>query len=70
MPGFCKSRKAAYGYVLPPRRYVGASEIEADDEAFEEKMLPWTAKLEKQFAESAKLEAEIRQNLKGLGYEF
>jgi len=33
-------------------------------------MLPWTAKLEKQFAESAKLEAEIRQNLKGLGYEF
>ena len=47
MPVFCKSRFAAYGYVLTPRRYVGASDLEADDEAFEEKMLPWTAKLEK-----------------------
>ena len=29
-----------------------------------------TAKLEKQFRESTRLEAEIRANLKGLGYEI
>lgn len=32
-------------------------------------MLLLTAKLEEQFALSAKLEAEIRQNMRGLGYE-
>lgn len=72
VPGFCKSAKwediKAHGYVLTPGRYVGAEEIEDDDEPFEEKMLLLTAKLEEQFALSAKLEAEIRDNLKGLGY--
>jgi hypothetical protein len=38
-----------------------------DDEPFEEKML-LTAKLEEQFALSAKLKAEIRDNLNRLGY--
>jgi type I restriction enzyme M protein len=47
---------------------VGAEEVEDDDEPFEEKMLLLTAKLEEQFALSAKLEAEIRDNLNGLGY--
>ena len=72
VPGFCKSAKweeiKAHGYVLTPGRYVGAEEIEDDDEPFEEKMLLLTAKLEEQFALSAKLETEIRDNLNGLGY--
>ena len=72
VPGFCKSAKwediKAHGYVLTPGRYVGAEEVEDDDEPFEEKMLLLTAKLEEQFALSAKLEAEIRDNLNGLGY--
>lgn len=72
VPGFCKSAEwediKAHGYVLTPGRYVGAEEIEDDDEPFEEKMLLLTAKLEEQFALSAKLEAEIRDNLSGLGY--
>ncbi len=72
VPGFCKSAEweeiKAHGYVLTPGRYVGAEEIEDDDEPFEEKMLLLTAKLEEQFALSAKLEAEIRDNLNGLGY--
>ena len=72
VPGFCKSAEwediKAHGYVLTPGRYVGAEEIEDDDEPFEEKMLLLTAKLEEQFALSAKLEAEIRDNLRGLGY--
>ena len=70
--GFCKSAKleeiASHGYVLTPGRYVGAEEVEDDDEAFEEKMLHLTQKLEQQFEESARLEAAIRENLRGLGY--
>ena len=70
--GFCKSAKteeiAGHGYVLTPGRYVGAEEVEADGEPFEEKMTRLVAELNKQFAESAELEAAIRKNLKGLGY--
>jgi type I restriction enzyme M protein len=55
--------------VLTPGRYVDAEEVEDDGEAFEQKMPRLIAELEGQFAESAKLEKTIRQNLKGLGYE-
>jgi type I restriction enzyme M protein len=72
IPGFCKSATtdeiAAHGYVLTPGRYVGAEEVEDDGEPFAEKLARLTATLEQQFAESAQLEALIRQNLKGLGY--
>ncbi len=72
VPGFCKSAKlaeiASHGYVLTPGRYVGAEEVEDDDEPFEDKMLRLTKKLNQQFEESAKLEKVIRENLKGLGY--
>jgi type I restriction enzyme M protein len=72
VPGFSKSATtaeiAAHGYVLTPGRYVGAEEVEDDGEPFEEKMPRLVAELQGQFAESAKLEAAIRANLKGLGY--
>jgi type I restriction enzyme M protein len=55
--------------VLTPGRYVGAEAAEDDGEPFEEKMRRLTAQLAEQFRESARLEAEIRANLKGLGYE-
>jgi type I restriction enzyme M protein len=71
--GFCKSVKLeeiySHGYVLTPGRYVGAAEMEDDDEPFGEKMQRLTATLEKQFAESATLEKAIRQNLKGMTNE-
>ena len=72
IPGFCKSVKIEeirkHGYVLTPGRYVGA-EAQADDgEPFEEKMARLTKELERHFAESAKLEALIKKNLKELGY--
>jgi type I restriction enzyme M protein len=71
VPGFCKSATleeiASHSYVLTPGRYVGAEELEEDDEPFEEKMARLTKMLEAQFAESAKLEAAIRENLRGLG---
>ncbi|MCH7228227.1 N-6 DNA methylase [Haloferula sp. A504] len=70
--GFCKSATLEeirqHGHVLTPGRYVGAEEVEDDGEPFEEKMPRLVAELNDQFAESAKLEAAIRKNLKGLGY--
>ena len=72
IPGFCKSATtaeiAAHGFVLTPGRYVGAEEVADDGEPFEEKMPRLVAELAAQFEESAKLEAMIRANLKGLGY--
>jgi type I restriction enzyme M protein len=70
--GFCKSATweeiKEHGYVLTPGRYVGAEEVEEDDEPFAEKMERLVSQLEVQFSESARLEKEIRQNLRGLGY--
>jgi len=72
IPGFCKSATtaeiAAHGHVLTPGRYVGAEEVADDGEPFEEKMPRLVAELHTQFAESAKLEADIKRNLAGLGY--
>jgi type I restriction enzyme M protein len=72
--GFCKSASLEdikkHDYVLTPGRYVGAAEIEDDGEPFAEKMFRLTAQLKEQFEESDRLEAEIKKNLGGLGYEF
>ena len=71
--GFCKSATIEEirknGHVLTPGRYVGAESTDEDVELLDEKMQRLTAKLNEQFQESAKLEAEIRANLNGLGYE-
>jgi type I restriction enzyme M protein len=70
VPGFCKSATtqdiASHGWVLTPGRYVGAEQVEDDGEPFEEKMSRLIPELESQFTESAKLEAQIRANLKGI----
>ncbi|HEY2406572.1 MAG TPA: class I SAM-dependent DNA methyltransferase [Polyangiaceae bacterium] len=70
--GFCKGAKLAelkqHGFVLTPGRYVGAEKMEDDSEPFEQKMTRLVTQLERQFAEGAKLEKQIRKNLKGLGY--
>lgn len=72
IPGFCKSATAeeiaGHGYVLTPGRYVGAEDVEDDGEPFKEKMARLVATLEEQFAESGKLEGQIRENLRRLGY--
>jgi type I restriction enzyme M protein len=72
VPGFCRSAAKAemvqHGDVLTPGRYVGAEEAEEDDEPFGVRMPRLVAKLEEQFTESARLEAVIRENLRGLGY--
>ena len=72
--GFCKSASldeiTKHDFVLTPGRYVGAADEEDDGIPFAEKMATLTEKLSEQFAESAKLEAEIKKNLAGLGYEI
>jgi len=72
--GFCFSAELKdiqkNDYVLTPGRYVGAAEQEDDGEPFAEKMARLTSQLKTQFAESSRLEAEIKKNLAGLGYEL
>ncbi|MDT6962253.1 class I SAM-dependent DNA methyltransferase [Cupriavidus sp. SZY C1] len=74
LPGYCRSVKLAeiaeHGHVLTPGRYVGAEEVEDDDEAFTDKMRQLTEKLGEQMAKGAELDQLIRQKLGGLGYEF
>lgn len=57
---------AAHGFVLTPGRYVGAAESEEDDEPFAKKFARLTELLGAQFAESARLEATITENLNSL----
>ena len=72
IPGFCKSATveeiANHNYVLTPGRYVGAEDVEDEDEPFQEKIVRLTEKLEEQFNESTRLKTAIRQGLKDLGY--
>jgi type I restriction enzyme M protein len=73
VPGFCKSATteqiAEHGYVLTPGRYVGAADAEDDSEPFDVKMKRLTAELAEQFAESARLEEEIRTSFADLSYD-
>jgi type I restriction enzyme M protein len=72
IPGFCRSvplkEIQEQGYVLTPGRYVGAAELEEDDEPFEEKMRRLTQELEGQFEESDKLGKTILKNVKNLSF--
>jgi type I restriction enzyme M protein len=70
--GFCKSASReeirAHGHVLTPGRYVGAEDVEEDEEAFEEKMPRLVAALRERFAKRAVLEKQVNANLEGMGY--
>ena len=74
IPGYCRSvplaEIAQHGHVLTPGRYVGAEEVEDNDEDFATKMQQLTEKLGEQMARGAELDALIRGKLGGLGYEF
>ncbi|MBR4067998.1 MAG: type I restriction-modification system subunit M [Clostridia bacterium] len=70
--GFCAvadlQEIAKQDYILTPGRYVGIEEQEDDGEPFEEKMARLTGELSELFAQSHKLEEEIRQKLGAIGY--
>lgn len=71
--GFCKSASLEdiqkNDFVLTPGRYVGVAEEEDDGIPFEEKMTELSNTLFAQMEKSEKLDAEIRKNLKVLGYD-
>jgi len=71
--GFCKSVKLEevekHNFILTPGRYVGVPKEVDDGIPFEEKMKKLTTELAEQFKESEKLEKEIKQNLKSIGWE-
>lgn len=72
--GFCAvvdtAEIAKHDYILTPGRYVGIKEQEEDKEPFDEKMKRLTGELSGLFEESHNLEAEIRKQLKSIGYEI
>lgn len=72
--GFCKSSTideiANNSYVLTPGRYVGAEEVEDDDEVFEEKMYRLVSQLSSQLAAGSKLDQTIVSKLTELGYDI
>ena len=72
--GYCRSVSldeiSQHGHVLTPGRYVGAEEVEDDDDAFADKMQTLTEKLGEQMAKGAELDALIRLKLGSLGYDF
>jgi type I restriction enzyme M protein len=70
IPGFCKAATseeiAKSDFVLTPGRYCGSEAVEDDGEPFAEKFGRLRAQLAAQFEESARLQAEIEQNLGSL----
>jgi len=72
--GFCKSvtleEIRQHGHILTPGRYVGAEDVEEDEEAFDEKMKKLTSELADQFRKSRELEKQIEKNLVGIGYDL
>lgn len=72
--GFCYSATTeeikTNDYVLTPGRYVGVQDSKEETMSFEEKMKSITSELSKQFEESHKLEEEIKNNMKAIGFEL
>ena len=72
VPGFCKSASLdeirKHNHVLTPGRYVGAEPPADDGEPFEDKMQRLVKQLQAQQTEGASLDADIKENLKGLGF--
>jgi type I restriction enzyme M protein len=72
--GFCKSATLEeireQNYILAPGRYVGTEETTEDDITFHEKMAKLTAELKEQMEESDRLDENIREQLKKVGWEI
>ena len=71
MPGFCQSASLEdikkHEFALTPGRYVGATDVEDDDQAFEQRMNVLTGELSSLFDRGANLEAEVRRQLARVG---
>jgi type I restriction enzyme M protein len=71
--GFCKAAMLeeirGHNNVLTPGRYVGAADLEDDDEPFPERFAALRARLDEQFAEAEMLTATIRSKLAGVSID-
>ena len=67
VPGFVKSANlgeiAKHDFVLTPGRYVGAADVEEDDEPIDEKIVRLQKELFDEFEEGRRLENVIRERL-------
>ena len=72
--GYCAVKTlqdiAAQDFILTPGRYVGIAEQEDDGEPFADKMKRLTSELSGLFAESHRLEEEIKKQLKTIGFDI
>jgi len=72
--GFCKSATIKdikkHNFILTPGRYVGIPEEEDDGIPFEEKMKDLTDELKEQMKEGDKLDKEIKEQLKKIGFKI
>jgi type I restriction enzyme M protein len=72
VPGFCASATvpeiAEHRYVLTPGRYVGIEETKEDDEPIDEKIARLTEDLFEAFAESNRLQDQVRAVLRRIGH--
>jgi len=72
--GYCAVKSLedvkAQDFILTPGRYVGIAEQEDDGEPFAEKMQRLTTELNSLFAESHRLEDEIKKQLGSIGYKI
>ncbi|WP_346017136.1 class I SAM-dependent DNA methyltransferase [Pseudenhygromyxa sp. WMMC2535] len=71
--GFCKAATkeyiCAHDFVLTPGRYVDPVNTEDNGEPFEKRMRSLTTRFFEQIGESGRLEAQIRAELRRLGYD-
>jgi type I restriction enzyme M protein len=72
VPGLCKSASIEEirknNHILAPGRYIDFKEEEQDDELFEVKIEKLISDLQGQMHKATKMDDEIRDNLKSLGY--
>ncbi len=71
--GFCaiatREDIEEHNWVITPGRYVGIKEDAPDEKSYEERMTRLTEALAGQFEEAESLNQDIRENLRGLGYD-
>ncbi len=74
VPGYCKKATKEEivdkGNVLTPGSFVGAKDLEEDDEPFEDKMKRHVKEYTKLSEESKTLDKQVQANLKELGFEI
>jgi type I restriction enzyme M protein len=60
---------ATHGFILSPARFVGAADLDEEDEPFPDKIHRLAQELRRLQTEGAKLDASVAENLKRLGYD-